>query len=68
MKLIDIFSFVPPKPPVYGEEQERELCRRAVSRVSSGSVLLQRGRYITGQDIAARKKELLARHHKRRTT
>ena len=55
-------SLLPPKPPVYGEKEDRSLCRRAVSRVSSGSVLVQQGHYVTQQDIKARKQSLLKRH------
>lgn len=55
---------LPPKPPVFGEIEERDLCRRVVSRVSSGSVLIQIGQYLTKQDVVARKKDLLSRHSK----
>lgn len=55
---------LPPKPPVFGDQEERDLCRRAVSRVSSGSVLIQRGQYLTKQDVVDRKKALLKRHSK----
>jgi len=61
--MIKFLAFsLPPKPPVFGEQEERDLCRRAVSRVSSGSVLIQRGQYLTKQDVTDRKKALLKRH------
>lgn len=62
MKLKDIFSFIPPKPPVHGDEEERALQREAVRRVASGNVLLQLGRFTTEEDIRAAKKRLLSRH------
>ena len=58
------FPTLPPKPPVFGEKEEREVCRRSVSRVSSGSILIQRGQYLTKQDVEAKKKELLKRRTK----
>ena len=62
-KLLDTIK-LPPVPPKHGEEEERDLRRRAVRRVSSGSVLIQQGQYLTRQDIEKRKKALLQRRAK----
>jgi hypothetical protein len=63
MKLKNIFSlvFTPPPPvPKNGEKEEKTLRRKVVSQISSGSVLLQTGRYATEEDLVARKKKVLA--------
>lgn len=59
MKLKDIFSFIPPSPPVHGDKERRALRRKAASLASTGNVLVQFGCFATKKDIETRKKKLL---------
>lgn len=61
MKLKAVFPPLPPRAPKHGEEEVRAICRRVVGRMSSGPVILRLGRYVTRQDIEARKKSILGR-------
>ncbi len=49
-----------PKIPKHGAKERKKLRRLAVRRSSSGNHLLQKGRYITGEEIEAKKKALKA--------
>lgn len=53
-----LFSF--PKVPKHGAKERKKLRRLAVRRTSSGNHLLQRGRYITSEEIQAKKNALKA--------
>ncbi|MFH1020665.1 MAG: hypothetical protein V1782_08695 [Pseudomonadota bacterium] len=59
MKLKDIFSFIPPKPPVHGKKEKRALCRKAASLAATGNILVQCGFFATKEDLDERKKRLL---------
>jgi len=59
MKLKDIFSFIPPRPPVHGEVEKRALRRKAASLAATGNVLVQQGLFATKEDLAERRTMLL---------
>lgn len=59
MKLKDIFSFIPPRPPIHGEAEKKALRRKAASLAATGNVLVQCGLFATKEDLNERKRKLL---------
>jgi len=54
-----ILAFSPPvSPPAGKETRQRLFKRKIVSRLSIGSILMQKGRYITAANIKERKAKL----------
>ena len=48
-----LFS-LPPKPPRHGAEEREALARKVVRRLARGNLSLQRGRYMTAEEIKDR--------------
>jgi len=65
MKLKDVLSIFPPKPPVHGEKARRALRRKAASLAATGNVLVQCGFFATREDLDERKRLLLYPDHPR---
>lgn len=59
MKFKNVFSFIPPRPPVHGEAEKRALRRKAASLAATGNVLIQSGLFATKEDLAERRAILL---------
>jgi hypothetical protein len=54
MRLVQLFrsAFAPsPSPPVHDAETRRAVARRVVRRFSTGNIRLQRGEYLTREDV-----------------
>ncbi len=51
-------SLLPPSVPSHGKEEKRILRRKAASITSRGNVSVQLGRFITKDDLRARKKAI----------
>ncbi len=51
-------SLLPPSVPRHGKEEKRVLRRKAASMTSRGNVSVQLGRFLTRDDLRARKKAL----------
>ena len=48
-----LFS-LPPKPPLHGREERDALARKVVKRLARGNLSLQRGNYMTAEEIRER--------------
>lgn len=61
MRLSSLFSLfkMPPKVPVHGAKQRKQLLRAAVMQSSSGNILLQSGHFVTEEEIEEAKRLLL---------
>ena len=53
-------SLLPPTVPRHGKKEKRLLRRKAASMISRGNVSVQLGRFLTKDDLRARKKEIFA--------
>ena len=60
LRKLKLFFVLPPKPPLDKEvEYKRKIAaQKIVKLMSSGNVLLQQGRYITKNDVVAKKHKL----------
>ncbi|VAW36795.1 hypothetical protein MNBD_DELTA03-188 [hydrothermal vent metagenome] len=53
-------SLLPPSVPRHGKEEKRMLRRKAASMTSRGNVSIQLGKFLTKDDLRARKKVIFA--------
>ncbi len=53
-------SLLPPSVPRHGKEEKRILRRKAASMTSRGNISIQLGRFLTKDDLRARKKAIFA--------
>ena len=61
MRLSFLFSLfkVPPRVPVHGAKQRKQLLKEAVKQSSRGNILLQSGHFVTEKEIEEAKRLLL---------
>ncbi len=53
-------SLLPPSVPRHGSKERKKLRRKAASMTSRGNISVQRGRFLTKDDLRARKNFLFA--------